>query len=120
VDRLPFARRIAIDFEYRPPTRERDLQIVSMYAEDMDTGENWYLVEGEFGVAPPFPLDGAVIVAYVAEAELRCFRKLGWGLPSVVCFHGEYRRLTNHIEMPDDPARGRQGNQEADHAQHCQ
>jgi hypothetical protein len=96
-------RRIAGDFEFRAATRGHKLEIVSAHFLDLDTGEDWYLTEGEFGPKPPFPTDeSAVCIFFAADADLACFAALDWELPrNVICFRGEFRRMTASIEEPE-------------------
>ena len=51
--------------------------------------------------APPFSVDDdALIVAYYAPAELRCFIKLGWPLPRhILDLFVEFRCCTNGIQL---------------------
>jgi len=94
-------RRIADDFEYRAPTREHGLEVVSGYFIDLDRGEDWYITE--FGPEPPFPTDeSTAFVSFAVDADLRCFRALGWEMPSrVVCIHAEFRRASVIVEEPE-------------------
>jgi phage N-6-adenine-methyltransferase len=96
-------RLIAGDFEYRAPTREHGLEVVSFYAIDLSTGESWYLKAEDFGNWPPFPTDeSTTFIAFAADADLRCFATLGWKAPKkIVCFRGAFRCATADIEEPD-------------------
>jgi hypothetical protein len=96
-------RRIAGDFEFRPATRGHGLEVVSAYFIDLDSGQDWYILEGEFPNKPPFPTDeSTVFVAYAVDADLRCFAALGWPIPkNVICFRAEFRRATANVEEPE-------------------
>jgi len=91
LDRLPFKRIVAIDFEFefgghdstaaasRSGERPRP---VCMVAKDLRSGETWRLWRDQFGAHSPFPVDrGTLVVAYYASAELGCFKALNWPQP---------------------------------------
>ena len=91
LDRLPFKRIVAIDFEFefgghdstaaasRSGERPRP---VCMVAKELRSGQIWRLWRGQFEKQPPFPLDAdTLLVAYYASAELGCFIALGWAQP---------------------------------------
>jgi hypothetical protein len=71
------------------------------------TGQEWRLWRGEFGSAPPFPIDAsAVIIAYYASAELGCFNVIGWPKPTnIIDLFVEFRTRTNLIAQRRIPAR---------------
>jgi DNA polymerase I-like protein with 3'-5' exonuclease and polymerase domains len=53
--------------------------------------------QDEFTEAPPFRTDqGALFVAYAADAELKCFKALCWSMPErVLDLHAEFRARTS-------------------------
>jgi len=109
LDRFPFQHPVAVDFEFefgghqsmeeagRSGERPRP---VCMVAKDLRSGHVWKLFRGEFGSAPPFPID--VLVAYYASAELGCFKALSWQPPTFVLdLFTEFRARTNGRETPN-------------------
>jgi hypothetical protein len=106
LDRLPFKRIVAIDFEFefgghdstaaasRSGERPRP---VCMVAKELRSGQIWRLWRGQFEKQPPFPLDAdTLLVAYYASAELGCFIALGWAQPMYVLdLFTEFRARTN-------------------------
>jgi hypothetical protein len=73
-----------------------------MVARELHTGQTWRLFRGEFGSAPPFPIDSdSLFVAFYASAELGCFRALGWPMPAnVLDLFCEFRDRTNGLAPP--------------------
>ena len=110
LDRLPFKRIVAIDFEFefgghdsteaagRSGERPRP---VCMVAKELRSGQTWRLWRGQFEAQPPFPIDDdTVLVAYYASAELGCFRALGWPQPKYVLdLFTEFRARINGCSM---------------------
>ena len=106
LDRLPFKRIVAIDFEFefgghdstaaasRSGERPRP---VCMVARDLRRGETWRLWRDQFGAHPPFPVDrDTLLVAYYASAELGCFKALNWPQPVFTLdLFTEFRARTN-------------------------
>ena len=111
LDALPFRQIVAIDFEFefgghattddanRSGERPRP---VCMVAKELRSGQTWRIWRGDFGSAPPFPVDAStVIVAYYASAELGGFRALGWPTPArVLDLFTEFRNRTNGRPLP--------------------
>src|SRR6516162_9518015 len=106
---LPCDHPVAVDFEFefgghksfeeasRSGERPRP---VCMNAKHLRTGQVWRLRRGEFGSAPPFPID--LLIAYYASAELGCFKALGWQAPTFVLdLFTEFRARTNGREIPN-------------------
>jgi len=106
---LPCDHPVAVDFEFefgghksfeeasRSGERPRP---ICMNAKHLRTGQVWKLRRGEFGSAPPFPID--VLIAYYASAELGCFKALGWQAPNFVLdLFTEFRARTNGREIPN-------------------
>jgi DNA polymerase I len=89
---------IAADFEFEfggcDGNRPRP---VCMVAHDLLSGQRWRIWRGDFGTAPPFPIGpDTLFVAYMASAELGCFRALGWLAPArILDLYVEFRNLTN-------------------------
>jgi DNA polymerase-1 len=108
---LPFRHVVVADFEFefgghasadeagRSGERPRP---VCMVAKELYSGETWRLFRGEFGSAPPFPINSDVLfVAYYASAELGCFKSLSWPMPAnVLDLFTEFRDRTNGLTTP--------------------
>jgi hypothetical protein len=64
-----------------------------MVAKELRTGQEWRVWRGEFDSAPPLPTDSnTLFIAYVASAELGCFRALGWPMPErILDLYAEFR-----------------------------
>jgi hypothetical protein len=76
----------AADFEFVAPAGEL-VAPRCMVAIEVRSGRRLRLWEDELHTlsAAPFPVDGSTIfVAYMAAAELSCFRALGWPYPMLV------------------------------------
>ena len=109
---LPFTHVVAVDFEFelgghdtieaagRSGERPRPVCVV---AKELRSGETWRLWRGEFGSAPPFPVDAdTLLVAYYASAELGCFKALGWPPPAYVLdLFAEFRSRANGRTVPN-------------------
>ena len=54
---------------------------------------------GDFPSRPPFPTGAdTLFVAFVASAELGCFRALGWPMPvRILALYAEFRNRVNGI-----------------------
>jgi DNA polymerase I len=94
----------AVDFEFTADAGERPVPIC-MVARELGSGRTLRLWQDQFGPAPPFPVGpGVLFVAYVASAELTCFRTLRWPMPArVLDLFAEFRDHTNGL---NPPARG--------------
>jgi hypothetical protein len=107
LDALPFRHVIAADFEFEFGGHAGNRPApVCMVAKELRTGQTWRLWRGEFGAAPPFPVDtDSVFIAYYASAELGCFKALGWQMPAYVLdLFVEFRNLTNRADGAKPPA----------------
>jgi hypothetical protein len=109
LDRLPFQRIVAIDFEFNfgghdsPEAASRSGERprpVCMVAKELRSGQTWRLWCDQFEAQPPFPLDSdTVLAAYYASAELGCFRALGWPQPRYVLdLFTEFRARINGVQ----------------------
>jgi DNA polymerase I len=101
LDNMPFAAVWVLDFEFNPSPGERPVP-VCMVAREVRTGQTIRLWQDQFGPAPPFSVGrDAVIVAYVASADLGCFRALGWPVPvNILDPYVEFRNRTNGLPLP--------------------
>jgi DNA polymerase I len=89
---------VVCDFEYEFAGRDGNRpRPVCMVAKDLRSGEIWRVWRGEFGPAPPFPIDvNTLFVAFMASAELGCFRALGWAMPArILDLWVEFKNFTN-------------------------
>jgi hypothetical protein len=97
---LPYNAIVVADSEFefcgRDGNRPRP---VCMVAKDLRSGQEWRIWRGEFPPRPPFPTGpDAVFVAFVASAELGCFRALGWPMPArILDLYAEFRNRVNGI-----------------------
>jgi hypothetical protein len=68
-----------------------------MVAQELRSGRKWRLWEGQFTPEPPFGVGpDTLFVAYLASAELGCFRVLGWPTPArILDLYAEFRNHTN-------------------------
>ena len=97
---LPFAAIVAADFEFEFGGCDGNLpRPVCMVARELRSGREWRIWRGEFGSAPPFSTGPETLfVAFVASAELGCFRALGWPMPArILDLCAEFRDRTNGV-----------------------
>jgi DNA polymerase I-like protein with 3'-5' exonuclease and polymerase domains len=99
VSSLPFAEIWAVDTEFLEPPGERPT-VVCLVAQEFRSGRIIRLWRDEFTSEPPFRTDeGALFVAYAADAELKCFRVLGWPMPMrILDLHAEFRARTSGMD----------------------
>ncbi len=89
---------IAADFEFEFGGRDGNRpRPVCMVARDLLSDQHWRIWRGDFRSAPPFPIGPETLfVAYMASAELGCFRALGWPMPArILDLCAEFKNLTN-------------------------
>ena len=100
--RLPYARIVACDFEYRAGPGDRP-DVHCMVAQDLVSGQVWRLWRDDMGDHPPFPTDASTLFcAYYNGAEFNAFRALGWPLPErSIDLCAEFKALTNGVSMPN-------------------
>ena len=97
---LPYKAVVAADFEFEFGGRDGNRpRPVCMVAKELHSGQEWRIWRGEFHSLPPFSTDSdTLFVAYVASAELGCFRALGWPMPArVLDLYAEFRDRTNGL-----------------------
>ena len=96
----------AVDFEFTALPGERPLP-VCVVAKEIHTGHTirQWLWQMPHPSEPPFPIDEhALFVAFVASAELGCFRALGWPTPKrILDLAAEYKCLTSGLVRPYGP-----------------
>lgn len=92
-----------VDFEFTQPPAEVPTPIC-MVARELFSGQLIRLWEGEFQDEPPFRTDDRTLfIAYLASAELNCFRQLGWADPAnVLDLYVEHRWLKNGLPLPPE------------------
>jgi hypothetical protein len=76
-----------------------------MIAKELRSGHLMW--RGEFGPAPPFPVDpDTLFVAYYASAEFGCFKALNWPQPGFVLdLFTEFKASTNGLNPPNGVSR---------------
>lgn len=98
LDALPYARIIALDFEFFGAEGDNP-KIVCLVTTDLLTGDTQRYWRDVLLQMPQAPFDtGAdtLILAYFAPAEMQCFQTLNWDPPEcLVDLFVEFRRLTN-------------------------
>lgn len=95
-----FSAIVVADFEFEFGGVDGNLpRPVCMVAKEIYSGREWRVWRGEFSSTPPFPTGpDALFVAFVASAELGCFRALGWPMPArVLDLYVEFRDRTNGL-----------------------
>jgi DNA polymerase-1 len=92
---LPYAEIWLADTEFIEPPGERPTP-VCLVAQELRSGRILRLWQDELTSEPPFRTDeGALFVAYAADAELKCMRVLGWPMPArILDLHAEFRART--------------------------
>jgi DNA polymerase I len=100
---LPFAEICACDTEFIEPSGERPTP-VCLVAQELRSGREIRMWQDEFTDAPPFRTDeGALFLAFSADAELKCFRQLGWPMPArILDLHAEFRARTSGMGAAQD------------------
>lgn len=95
---IPFRSIWCVDFEFRSAEGEHPVPIC-MVAREYRSGQVIRLWQHELAdlSRAPFDVDGnAVMVAYMAAAEISCFLQLGWPLPrNILDLYCEHRVETN-------------------------
>jgi DNA polymerase I-like protein with 3'-5' exonuclease and polymerase domains len=88
---LPFAEIWLVDTEFLEPPGERPT-VVCLVAQELRSGRIIRLWQDELPPEPPFRTDeGVLFVAYAADAELKCFKVLGWPMPArILDLHAEF------------------------------
>jgi DNA polymerase-1 len=102
-----FTQVVVVDFEYEvsdgnlPDVLCMVAYLLDEHLQHVRTVRMW---RGEFGTTPPFDIGpDTLFVAYVAWAELTCFRVLGWQFPvHVFDSHTAYLAASN-ILLPHAP-----------------
>jgi DNA polymerase I len=97
LEALPYKAIVVADFEFEFGGRDGNRpRPVCMVAKELRSGQEWRIWRGEFPSRPPFPIwSDTLFVAFVASAELGCFRALGWPMPArILDLYAEFR---NHV-----------------------
>jgi len=101
---LPFREIWCVDAEYYPGTGRANggvdgdpITPLCLVAHEMRSGRTVRLWQDEFGRFPPYRLDAdALVVTYMATAELGAHIALGWGQPACVLdAYVEFRHCVN-------------------------
>ena len=92
------------DFEFRQMAGDKP-EPHCMVASEYITGRTVRLWSDELlsMPSPPFSIgDDVLFVAYLASAELNCFRVLGWSMPQrILDLYAEFRNYTNGYKLHD-------------------
>jgi len=96
-----FREIVLADFEFVSLPGERP-RPVCLVAHELLSGRWFRLWQDQFGSAPPYATGRDVLfVAFVASAELGCYRALKWPTPErVLDLSAEFRVHTNGLELP--------------------
>jgi hypothetical protein len=91
----------SVDFEFIANDGEHP-DVVCLVAHELRTGQTIRLWRDEFGVTPPYRIDGkALFVCFTATAECYCHLALGWSLPAnVLDLSPVFRCVTNGRKVP--------------------
>jgi len=95
-----FREIVLADFEFVSLPGERPRP--GLVAHELLSGRWFRLWQDQFGSAPPYATGRDVLfVAFVASAELGCYRALKWPTPErVLDLSAEFRVHTNGLELP--------------------
>ena len=98
---LPYTQIWALDFEFVAESGTQPVP-VCLVARELVSNKLIRLWQDELGAEPPFPIDDdTLFVAYFASAEIGCFLKLGWPVPTrILDLYTEFRNATNGIALP--------------------
>jgi DNA polymerase-1 len=93
-----FREVVVVDFEFTATPGERPGP-VCLVAHELCSGRRFRIFQGQFGPCPPYATGPDVLfVAYVASAELGCYRVLGWPMPErILDLFAEFRDRTNGL-----------------------
>jgi DNA polymerase-1 len=97
---LPYKNIVVADFEFEFGGHEGNRpRPVCMVARELCSGQEWRIWRGEFPSRPPFSTGpDTLFIAFVASAELGCFRARGWPMPArILDLHVEFRNHVNGI-----------------------
>ena len=97
---LPYKAVVVADFEFEFEGRDGNRpRPVCMVARELRSGREWRIWRGEFPSRPPFSTGpDTLFTAFVASAELGCFRALGWPMPArILDLYAEFRNRVNGI-----------------------
>ena len=100
MDKLPYKYIVVADFEFEFGGHDGNQpRPVCMVAKELRSGHEWRTWRGKFPSPPPFSTGSdTLFVAFVASAELGCFRALGWPMPErVLDLYAEFRNRVNGI-----------------------
>ena len=99
---VPFREIWLVDFEFQPDANLHPRPIC-MVAIECRTGARLRLWESELRAIKHAPFDtgeDALMIAYLASAELGCFLALGWPLPiNILDLYVEHRVATNGLRL---------------------
>src|ERR1700751_3925059 len=97
---LPYKAIVVADFEFEFGGHDGNRpRPVCMVAKELRSGQEWKIWRGEFPSRPPFSTGpDTLFVAFVASAELGCFRALDWPMPArILDLYAEFRNRVNGV-----------------------
>jgi DNA polymerase I len=96
-----FREIVLADFEFNALPGERP-RPVCLVAHELRADRWHHIWQDQFGVAPPYATGPDVLfVAFVASAELGCYRAVKWPTPErILDLSIEFRVRTNGLELP--------------------
>jgi hypothetical protein len=96
-----FREVVVVDFEYIATPGNRPIP-VCLVAHELRSGRRFRVWHDQFGPAPAYATGPDVLfVAYLASAELGCYRVLGWPMPErILDLFVEFRVRTNGLGTP--------------------
>ena len=96
-----FREAVAVDFEFTALPGERPVPVCCVGYE-LRSGQRFRIWKDQFGPVPPYASGPDVLfIAYVASADLGCYRVLGWPMPErILDPYVEFRNLTNGLHKP--------------------
>jgi hypothetical protein len=102
LERLPFRRVWAVDFEFSAPPGERPIPLCCV-ARELRSGKlvrQW--LDPDSHSRPPYdPGPGSLFVAYYSSADWGCHLALDWPMPKLVLdLYAEFRCLTSGLATP--------------------
>jgi DNA polymerase-1 len=96
-----FREIVLVDFEFEIGQGELPVP-VCLVAHELLSGRRFRLMRDQLGPAAPYATGSDVLfVAFYANAELGCYRVLGWPMPKCILdLFCEFRDLTNGLPTP--------------------
>ena len=102
LSKLPFEEIWLHDFEFVPRPGERP-DVVCLAARELRSGLTIGLRRDELGPQPPYRVDEkAVVVSFVANAEVTCHLSPNWPVPkNIIDLSPAFRNIVNGRSVPE-------------------